>query len=250
MAIPYDEELGVHPQAEGFTRPPPLGLRQHAAATSTRCCCTIPTTSCTARRSSSRPTSSWRCTLCGDRFDAGAEGARLRLLRGDHRARLVAVGRAAGHRRRRGRAPRAGLRLLRRDGAHRPARPGRQHARRPAPRRRWPGRGSSRSAASAACATTADVSPSRRGCPPRLHAPGLPDHATAARRLRGRGPARRGELQAARRRAALELVSPTTARRSSIAPGTPETRPLPPLPRRRPPAQPPGREPRRRHVEA
>jgi alpha,alpha-trehalose phosphorylase len=35
----------------------------------------------------------------------------------------------------------------------------------------------------------------------------------------------------------------------TVVPGTPETRELPPLPRRRPPVQPPGREPRRRHVE-
>ena len=35
----------------------------------------------------------------------------------------------------------------------------------------------------------------------------------------------------------------------TVLPGTPETRELPPLPRRKPPVQPPGREPRRRHVE-
>ena len=29
MHVPYDEELGVHPQAEGFTAPPRVGLRGH-----------------------------------------------------------------------------------------------------------------------------------------------------------------------------------------------------------------------------
>jgi len=36
----------------------------------------------------------------------------------------------------------------------------------------------------------------------------------------------------------------------TVVPGAPETRELPPIPRRRPPVQPPTREPRRRHVEA
>ena len=31
MHVPYDEELGVHPQSEGFTRPRGVGLRRHAA---------------------------------------------------------------------------------------------------------------------------------------------------------------------------------------------------------------------------
>jgi alpha,alpha-trehalose phosphorylase len=47
-----------------------------------------------------------------------------------------------------------------------------------------------------------------------------------------------------------ELVITHHGEEVVIVPGTPETRPLPPLPRRRPPVQPPGREPRRRHVEA
>ena len=58
---PYDEELGVHPQSEGFTRHAGVGLRgvprQVPAAAAPR-----PTTSSTASRSSSRPTWCWRCT--------------------------------------------------------------------------------------------------------------------------------------------------------------------------------------------
>ena len=62
MVVPYDEALGVHPQAEGFTEHERLGLRRHAAGAATRCCSTTPTSTCTASRSSSRPTWCWRCT--------------------------------------------------------------------------------------------------------------------------------------------------------------------------------------------
>ncbi len=68
----------------------------------------------------------------GDRFTARREGARLRLLRAAHRARLVAVGLHPGDHGRRGRSPRAGLRLLRRGRADGPRRPRAQHARRAA----------------------------------------------------------------------------------------------------------------------
>ena len=62
MLIPYDDELGVHPQAEGFTAARGLGLRRTPRPSSTRCCCTSPTSTCTASRWSSRPTWCWRCT--------------------------------------------------------------------------------------------------------------------------------------------------------------------------------------------
>ena len=42
MAIPFDEELGVHQQAEGFTQPPGVGLRAHAAGPLSAACCTAP----------------------------------------------------------------------------------------------------------------------------------------------------------------------------------------------------------------
>ena len=57
MSVPYDEELGVHQQAEDFTHHRHWDFAATRAPTSTRCCCTSPTTSSTARRSSSRPTS-------------------------------------------------------------------------------------------------------------------------------------------------------------------------------------------------
>ena len=72
---------------------------------------------------------------CGDQLQRRAEGARLRVLRGDHRARLVAVGVRAGDRRGGGRPRRPRLRLPRRDRLHRPARPRLQHEGRHPPRR-------------------------------------------------------------------------------------------------------------------
>ena len=69
-------------------------------------------------------------------------------------SRLLAVGLHAGGHRRRGRPPRAGLRLLLRGRADRPRRPPAQHARRPAHRVARRGRGSAPSPASAGCATT------------------------------------------------------------------------------------------------
>ena len=92
------------------------------------------------------------------------EGARLRLLRAAHRPRLVAVGLRAGDHGRRGRPPRAGLRLLRRGRADGPRRPRAQHARRPAHRLAGGLVARRGRRASAACATTAAASPSPRGC--------------------------------------------------------------------------------------
>ena len=70
MSIPYDDALGVHPQSDRLHQPPGVGLRRHQARSSTRCCCTSRTSTCTASRSSSRPTSCWRCTARGDAFTA------------------------------------------------------------------------------------------------------------------------------------------------------------------------------------
>ena len=101
------------------------------------------------------------------RVHGRAEGARLRLLRGAHRARLVAV----GVRRRRSSRPRSATSTS----------PTTTSARRRSwtcttssttratacTSRRWRAPGSARSRASAACATTAGGSASRRGCPRR-----------------------------------------------------------------------------------
>ena len=40
MFLPYDEELGIHPQDDRFLHLEVVGLREHRRRTSTRCCCT------------------------------------------------------------------------------------------------------------------------------------------------------------------------------------------------------------------
>ena len=120
------------PAVGGLHAPRALGLRGDRRPTSTRCCCTSRTSTSIASRSSSRPTSCSRWSPAGDRFTRRGEGARLRLLRAADGPRLVAVGLRAGDPRRRGRPPRAGLRLLRRGRADGPRRPRAQHARRAA----------------------------------------------------------------------------------------------------------------------
>jgi alpha,alpha-trehalose phosphorylase len=55
MVVPYDERLGVHPQARASPGTS-AGTSTSTGPTATRCCCTPPTSSCTASRWSSRPT--------------------------------------------------------------------------------------------------------------------------------------------------------------------------------------------------
>ncbi len=61
VRLPYDEELGVHAQSRRVHAPRRVGLRG-VPGRATRCCCTTPTSSCTASRWSSSPTSCSRCT--------------------------------------------------------------------------------------------------------------------------------------------------------------------------------------------
>ena len=77
-------------------------------------------------RSSSRPTSCWRCTLrrCVHRR---GEGEELRLLRSTHRPRLLAVGLHSGRDGRRGRALDSPTTTSREAGADRPRRPRAEH---------------------------------------------------------------------------------------------------------------------------
>ena len=66
LYIPYDEVLGVHPQAEGFTG---HQVWDFAATTAGQypCCCTSPTSTCTASKWSNRPTLCWPCTAAATR---------------------------------------------------------------------------------------------------------------------------------------------------------------------------------------
>ena len=86
---------------------------RHAAGARTRCCCTSRTSTCTASRWSSRPTWCWRCTGAATRSPPRRRRATSPTTSALHGARLVAVGVHPGGARRRGRPPRAGLRLPR-----------------------------------------------------------------------------------------------------------------------------------------
>ena len=163
MVIPWDEELGVHPQSEGFTSheawdfertapggvpaPPALPVLRHLPQ---------------AGREAGRPRA--RAAHLRRRLHRGGEGAGLRLLRAADRTGLVALRVHPGGRRRRGRPPRAGLRLLRRSRPDGPARPRNGTRATASTSPAWPASASPRSPASAACATTAVASASRLGC--------------------------------------------------------------------------------------
>ncbi len=129
VVIPYDERLGVHPQSERFTdharwdfdamKPDdyPLLLQLPLLRP-------VPEAGGQAGRPGARHAPVPRGV------HRRAEAAQLRLLRGDDRPRLVAVGLHAGHGRRPARPPRPGPRLPGRGRAGRPGRPGGQHPRR------------------------------------------------------------------------------------------------------------------------
>ena len=108
MLIPFDERLGVHPQAEGFTEHQAVGLRAHRAwAVSAPVALSLLRPVPQAGAQAGRPGA-------GDaparrRVQRAGEGSKLRLLRGADRARLLAVGLHAGGDRSRGWTPRAGL---------------------------------------------------------------------------------------------------------------------------------------------
>ena len=148
------------------------------------------------------------------RLHRRGEGAQLRLLRGAHGPRLVALGVHPGGDRGRGRPPRARLRLLRRGRADGPRTTSSTTPATASTSPRWPAPGSPPSPASAACATTAASSASRRACPARARAarvpPRLPRHAGSGRGDAGRTPPtllREGD--AARARAPRQGRSPS-----------------------------------------
>ena len=90
MTVPFDEELGITSQSEGFTRyrkwdfagtrPDQYPLLIH-----------FPYYLLYSSQVVKQADLVFALYLCGDEFDAGAEAARLRLLRGDHGARLIPV---------------------------------------------------------------------------------------------------------------------------------------------------------------
>ncbi len=149
-------------------RPRPVGLRTDSRGPATRCCSHHPYFDLYRRQVCKQADLVLAMQLRGDAFTPEQKAAQLRLLRGVHRAGLVAVRLHPGGARRRGRLPRPGLRL-----------------RVPRPRSwtcttssttpvtgctspRSPGPGRRSSPGSAGCATTTACSSSPRGCPTRL----------------------------------------------------------------------------------
>ena len=118
------------PPGRGLHRARGVGLRSDGRPTSIRCCCTSRTSTCTASRSSSRPTWCSRCTCAARRSPPSRRRATspttsaLTVRDSSLSACTQAVDRG------RGRPPRPRLRLLRRGRADGPRRPRAQHARR------------------------------------------------------------------------------------------------------------------------
>ena len=133
MLIPYDDELGVHPQAEGFTEheawdfdataPDQYPLLLH-----------FPYFDLYRKQVVKQADLVLAMHLRGDAFTAEQKARNFAYYERAHRPRLVAVGVHPGGDRRRGRPPRPRLRLPRRGRADGPRRPRAQHARRAAHR--------------------------------------------------------------------------------------------------------------------
>ena len=106
------------------------GTSTRPSPTSIRCCCTIPYFDLYRKQVVKQADLVLALYRCGERFTAEEKARDFAYYERADRPRLVAVGVHPGGRRRRGRAPRAGLRLLRRGRAARPRRPRAQHPRR------------------------------------------------------------------------------------------------------------------------
>ena len=239
IVIPYDEELGVTPQSEDFTRyrhwdfagTPAEQLPAAAALSRTTCC--------TPARSSSRPTSSSRCTPAAtasatSRRRATSSTTSAITVRDSSLSACVQaiVAAEVGH-------VELAYDYLGETRVHRPARPRVQHEATASTSRRWRAAGSSRSPASAGCATTATRCPSRRACRPAL--------TRLSFRLLYRG--RRLRVTVARREARYELLDGEPLELChhgeplTVTFGEVQKRALPPPPQRIAPDQPPGRSP-------
>ena len=132
----------------------------------TRCCCTTRTTRCTPARSSSRPTSSSRCTPAA----TTSAPSRRRATSTTTRRSPCATRRCRRACRRSSRRRSATSTSPTTTSTRRPSSTcatSRSTRRTASTSPRWRARGSSRSPASAACATPATRCGSRRACPPR-----------------------------------------------------------------------------------
>ena len=106
MFIPYDETLGVHPQAEGFTRHQVWDFAD-TPADHYPLLLHYPYFDLYRKQVVKQADLVLAMHLCGHALHRRAEGAELRLLRGAHGAGLVVVRLHSGGHRGRGRASRA-----------------------------------------------------------------------------------------------------------------------------------------------
>ena len=176
--------------------------------------------------------------VCGDKFTAEEKHRNFDYYEEHHRPRLLAVRLHPGGDRRRGGAPRARLRLLRRGRADGPRGPRAQHPRRGSHRLAGGRLDRRRLRASRGCATTDGRSPSPRGCRRRSPA-GV---QAQLRRLldASRGEARPGHLRGPPRPSA-EIAH--HGEELTVEQGAPQTLPIPPCsrPASRPSSLPDGR---------
>ena len=122
MYIPYDEALGVHPQAEGFTRHQVWDFAG-TSADQYPLLLHFPYFDLYRKQVVKQADLVLAMHMCGVGVHRRAEGAELRLLRAAHRPGLLAVRLHPGGHRGRGRSSRPGLRLPGRGRADGPARP-------------------------------------------------------------------------------------------------------------------------------
>ena len=166
MTIPFDEVLGVHPQSEGFTQHQQWDF-ENTPAEHYPLLLHVPYFDLYRKQVVKQADLVLAMALRPDAFTRRADGAQLRLLRGDHGARLVAVGVHAGGDGRLDGAPRPGLRLPGRVGARRPQQPGGQLRPRRAHRVDGGHLDGRRHGLRRACGATPTGCGSSRGCRPR-----------------------------------------------------------------------------------
>ena len=169
VCIPYDDELGVHPQSTGFTLQPRwdfAGTPEENYPLHSH----YPYLQLYRKQVVKQADLVLALFLRGDAFTDEEKAARLRLLRGDHRPRLVAVGVLPGDPRRGGGAAAPGARVHRGVGARRRPRRRARLVGRPARRRAGRHLAGARLPVSAGCGTTTPgpataVCRSARCCP-------------------------------------------------------------------------------------
>ena len=133
MVIPWDETLGVHPQSEGFTEHQVWDF-EHTEPEQYPLLLHFPYFDLYRKQVVKQADLVLALHVRGDAFTDEEKARDFAYYERADGSRLVALGVHAGGDRRRGRPPRARVRLLRRGGAHGPARPRAQHARRRAHR--------------------------------------------------------------------------------------------------------------------